>query len=373
MHIGLLVPDLNRGNGWGRYSLELIRALQRREIRLTIISARNSPTQTDITLRAILPTVTPPDRFSMLQMLAALPQVRTALRDCDIIHSAIEPYAPLAAAVAGPRPLFITGHGSYVHLPEIRRWPLNRVYAMSFRRSTLICVSQYTADVASKVTPGIRTVVINNGVDAGRYAELPPLTNRPAGPIILSAGGVKARKGTLELVHAFARVRQKLPDAQCVVLGSDKAEPDYTRQVHEAAQMLELGDSLQIKGFVSDEEVLAWYGAADVFVMPSNKDGWKFEGFGLVYLEAGAAELPVIGKSQSGAQDAIADGETGFLIDAERTDEELPQAILRILKNPDMKHRMGKAGRQRALAMSWDRCAEQTVTAYEASLRKKDG
>jgi glycosyltransferase involved in cell wall biosynthesis len=91
--------------------------------------------------------------------------------------------------------------------------------------------------------------------------------------------------------------------------------------------------------------------------------GDKFEGFGLVYLEAGAAGLPVIGTLGCGAEEAIVPGETGLLI-PQADAGALAAALVRLLENPALRAEMGAAGRARAEAYSWLNIAAQVQAAY---------
>lgn len=380
MKIGFLVPDLSHQNGWAHYSLSLLRALHEQGAAFTAVAAHNSPDVPDFSIHRLLPALTPPENRSLIKMCRALPEIRRVLHDCDVIHATAEPYAPLAAAAAGSRPLFVTAHGSYVNLPRIRRFPVNQLYRRAFLRSRLICVSHYTARAAAQVVPGIETIVIPNAADVQRFTSLPvprPKYDKTAkslikaeqkSPIILSSGGVKARKGTLHLVRAVAKIREKMPDIQCVITGSLTAEPKYVAQVRAEIEHLHLSECVQLTGFISEEALLEWYHAADVFVMPAINNGWKFEGFGLVYLVAGAAGLPVIGTTDCGAEDAIQHGTTGLLVEQARVDDLLPDAILDILMHPEKAHAMGEAGRQHALQYTPAHVAQQVITAYAAAL-----
>jgi phosphatidylinositol alpha-1,6-mannosyltransferase len=383
MHIGLLCPDLSLNNGWATYSLNLILALQRLGVAMTIITARNCP-DVPFEVRRWLPTVTPPDKNTLLRLAGLMPQVQQALRSCDVIHATAEPYAPLAVWVRGARPVFITAHGSYVNLPRVQRFPINRLYGWAFRQSTLICVSHYTARMAQAVVTSVKTVVINNAVDSARFTPPPnPLPAEPGDndsfregesrnilnkPVILATGGVKARKGTLPLIQAVAKIRAKIPTVQCVVTGSLTQELQYVAQVRAEIERLNLQDCVHLLGFVSDADLRAWYAAADVFALPSLNQGWKFEGFGLVHLEASAAGLPVIGTRDCGAEDAIEHGVTGLLVNQGNLDEELPDALLTILQNPERAANMGAAGRIKAQAQTWANAAQQVLTAYQTPL-----
>jgi glycosyltransferase involved in cell wall biosynthesis len=401
--IGILAPDLSRKHGWATYSLNLLGALQRAGIPMTVLAAHNSPDVEGIDLHRVLPALYPRDSRFLLRLLAAYPRSRALLRGCDLIHALVEPYAPLAALAAGARPLVITGHGSYVRLPVERRWPVGALYGWAFRRGTLACVSHYTARAAHDALPGVKTVVINNGVEVERFANLPsaqtllthvsdvgeglnpsPTTgNQPADGlvasplsvygegtgggvrIVLAVGAVKARKGTLELVRAMAAVRDRLPNAQCIIIGSLTAEPAYAARVQAAIHELNLEHTVRLLGHVPERDLLEWYAAADVFCVPSMNDGWKFEGYGLVHLEASAAGLPVIGTRDCGAEDAIDDGVTGLLVSQTHIADELPNAILRILSDPVLAARMGAAGRVKAQGRTWDAVAAQVINLYE--------
>ncbi|MCB9455471.1 MAG: glycosyltransferase family 4 protein [Anaerolineaceae bacterium] len=364
MHLGFLTSDLHHGHGWGHYSLSLIHALQAEGAEITVVSAHNTPTEHGFPVLPLLPAVSPRDEHFLPKLALSAGRVRAALRACDVIHCHIEPYAPLAAWVAGNRPLFITGHGSYVRLPQTRRWPVGTVYRGAFEQGMMVCISHYTESVARAVVPDLKTVVVNNGVDVERFAHLPPLDTPKRGPTILAVGGVKARKGTLELVRAVAQVRGTLPDAQCVILGGQSAEPAYTARVQAEITALGLEDCVHLPGHVPEATLQAWYGAADVFALPSINDGWKFEGYGLVHLEASAAGLPVIGTSNCGAEDAIEDGVTGLLIPQEAIAEALPDALLRLLCNPSLAKRMGAAGRERAARQTWAHVARRMLAVY---------
>jgi glycosyltransferase involved in cell wall biosynthesis len=369
MYVGFLTADLVHHHGWGQHNLSLIQALRRAEVSVRVVAARNSPPIEGIDVTPILPTLVPAERGVVPKTALQVAHVRRLLNDCDVIHAAVEPFAPLGAWVAGERPLFISGHGSYVRIDQ-QRWPVRLLYRRVFSRGLVVCVSRYTARVVSSILPDARTAVVNNGVDAEQFIGLhaPADAIEKRGPTILSVGAVKRRKGTLELVQAIAAVRQQMPDVQCVILGS--LDASYAERVQAAIAELGLGDCVHLLGRVSDETLLGWYSAADVFVLPSINDGWKFEGYGLVHLEASAAGLPVIGTTDCGAEDAIDDGVTGLLVPQAGIGEALPGAILSILSDPNRARQMGEAGRAKAKRQTWDHVAQQMIALYESELRR---
>jgi glycosyltransferase involved in cell wall biosynthesis len=119
---------------------------------------------------------------------------------------------------------------------------------------------------------------------------------------------------------------------------------------------------------VDESTLLQWYADADVFVLPAVNDGWRFEGYGLAYLEAGAAGLPVIGTRNCGAEDAIEHGVTGLLVSQETLKDDLPKAILQLLLDSEARIRMGQAGRKKAESQSWQHFTASMIDVYQSTI-----
>jgi glycosyltransferase involved in cell wall biosynthesis len=88
------------------------------------------------------------------------------------------------------------------------------------------------------------------------------------------------------------------------------------------------------------------------------------EGFGIVYVEAGARGLPVVAGNAAGALDAVIDGETGFLVDPERP-EAIAEALVELLQDRERAKRMGRAGWERARLLSWDQATAGVETVLD--------
>jgi phosphatidylinositol alpha-1,6-mannosyltransferase len=116
-------------------------------------------------------------------------------------------------------------------------------------------------------------------------------------------------------------------------------------------------------GAVSDTELSHQYQDASVFVLTPEQEGLHFEGFGLVYLEAGAYGLPVVGTQTGGVPDAVREGITGFLVRPGDVDE-IAAAALRLLDDPELARQMGRANRRWAEQLTWERNAEEQIQAY---------
>jgi phosphatidylinositol alpha-1,6-mannosyltransferase len=154
-------------------------------------------------------------------------------------------------------------------------------------------------------------------------------------PMVLSLGRLVPRKGTDRVIVAMRAVRRSIPDAILVIAGTGPEEKRLRR--------LAAGDDAVIfAGQIPDEYTPAIYAAASVFALPV-ADRWfglEVEGLGVVLLEAAAVATPAVTGRSGGTPEAVIDGETGFVIDARRS-EQLEQKITWLLENPIDADRMG--------------------------------
>lgn len=364
MRVGILTAELTEAHGWGRYTIDLMRALAARGgIELVIAASSASPGDgglPHLRYSALLPSLVPARRGILPRSLLAVPGLRALFYGCDVIHATAEHYLPAAALAAGERPVFVTAHGTY--LPASVRRRVGPLYRWAARRATILPVSQYTADRVWEALPAGRMTVIPNGVHVARFAAAPEALPAKGGPTVLGVGVNKARKGFHVLLEAVAQARADIPDIQCVIIGS-QADQAYTAQLRALVAAYGLAGHVQLLGRVPEDVLLGWYHAADVFALPAINVGDKFEGFGLVYLEAGAAGLPVIGTLGCGAEEAIVPGETGLLI-PQADAGALAAALARLLGDPALRAAMGAAGRARAAEYAWEHIAARVRAVY---------
>jgi len=372
MRVAFLTSELHAPYGWARYALELARALAAQGIEVVTLTQPGAAlAEADglAGVRPVLPRLVPRSRLFVVRALLAAPRIRRATADCDLLHVIAEPYSIAGALAAGRRPLVVTAHGTY--LPQTaRRRLVGVLYRRAYRRAHLIAVSEFTAAQVRVALPGSAPEVIRNGVHVARFQTPAPAPTK-RGPTILATGGVKARKGTHLLIEALARVRQRVPDAQLVVTGI-QLEPDYLARVQEQTRALGLADCVYLPGQVPEEELRGWYQHADVFALPSLTVGEKFEGFGLVFLEASACGLPVIGTTGSGVAEAVRDGETGLLVPQDDVPA-LAEAITRVLSDDALRARLGAAGRAYAQTQDWAQVAARVATLYGRAMHSRSG
>ena len=361
MHIAILSAIPTATSGWGRYTRDLVTALAAQGVQITLLTSADAPSNIGLPVtnyHRVLPSAIPLPRAAGLRMLLARRAVAKLTATCDVIHATAEPYA-----ISAPpdKPLVVTAHGTYI--PKTLYWRfVGGHYRRSYQRASIISVSSYTDRQVRAVLPTVQPIVIPNGVDAARYQRQVTLP-RKQGPTLLCVGALKARKGYHILAQAMKTIRQAVPDARAVFIGDD-SDIIYRHLIGEILERDQVADAVTILGRVPDEVLLGWYQAADAFVLPAlNVDG-KFEGFGLVYLEASAAGIPVIGTLDCGAEDAIVNDETGYLI-PQNNPSALAEAAIRLLRDASLRQRMGAAGRAFAAAHTWDHIASQVIDIYK--------
>ncbi|HOP06844.1 MAG TPA: glycosyltransferase family 4 protein [candidate division Zixibacteria bacterium] len=231
--------------------------------------------------------------------------------------------------------------GSYVYLAE---QPLVRMY----KGCDFQCPSKSTRDeLIERGVPADKVTIVNNGIDENFFVYDPavPKYDRPT---VLYLGRIKKYKSVQHLIEAFARVREKLNDAQLMIVGAG----GYTDNLKRQASSLGLTDCVEFPGFVSAENKLERLRRSHVAVLPSLKEGW-----GLTNIEANAVGTTVIAANTPGLRDSVRDGETGFLFEYGNIDE-LTNRLMRVLTNEEQRKQLEKNGRVWADNFSWDKSAK---------------
>lgn len=228
-----------------------------------------------------------------------------AHRDFDVLH-AQDPIGANALATMRERGL-IEGFVRTVHHLDIFDDP--RLMARQRRgfeaASQVLCVSQLWRDVLQR-DHGIDAAGVRNGVDCLRYTPHRDASDARTvlryglrggleAPVLISVGGIEARKNTVRLLEAFIALRARRPNAQWVIAGGasllnhDECVAEFIAKIDASGLAIGPGRDIVLTGTVADDQMPALYRTADVLAMPSLR-----EGFGLVVLEALACGTPTV-------------------------------------------------------------------------------
>lgn len=200
-----------------------------------------------------------------------------------------------------------------------------------------------------------RVHVVPEGIDSAAWSNLP--IRRPArdGPTVLSVARQYRRKNTASLIQAMVDVRRRVPTVRLRVVGDGPELPALRRMSSD----LGLDDgTVQFMGTVPAlRDLQSEFGSASLFALPSLQ-----EGFGIVFLEAMAAGLPIVA-ARAGAVPEVAPHDEVALLVPPHDVAALSGAILRLLLEPDLAARLAAAGRKRWLRYGWTEVARRFLEA----------
>ena len=208
-----------------------------------------------------------------------------------------------------------------------------------------------------------RLTIVPCGVDhraflpVDRYAarEMLGLSEKPT---VVYVGRLVARKGVDTLVEAFALLPRRL-DARLVIVGGEPGGSPEATRLAALAEERGISERVFIAGSRPQEDLRHYYGAADVAVSVPH-----YEPFGMTPLEAMACAKPVVGSRVGGIKTSVADGETGYLVPP-RDPKALAERVLRLLSDPTLKSRLGRAARRRIEEhYTWERVVNLAADAF---------
>ncbi|HHT41457.1 MAG TPA: glycogen synthase [Actinomyces sp.] len=328
-------------------------------------------------------------------------QMAQGIEGTDIVHSHTW-YANLGGHLGSllhEVPHVISAHS----LEPLRPWKKEQLgggYNLSsFAEKTayegaagIIAVSNGMRDDILRSYPNVdpdKVHVIHNGIDlsdwkrpeteeekAAAAETLKKFNIDPDLPTVVFVGRITRQKG---LPHLLRALRDIPRDSQIVLVAGAPDTEEIKKEVEGlVAELREERDNVHlITDMLPREQVVAILDAATVFVTPS-----IYEPLGIVNLEAMAVDLPVVGTATGGIPDVIVDGETGYLVPIEQKMDgtgtplnpeqfhaDLAERLTKLLENPELAAKMGKAGRKRAEEhFSWTTIGERTVDFYKQIL-----
>jgi len=261
-------------------------------------------------------------------------------------------------------PMFLYAHGE-----EIVQDYGGRLYAMAKRRflktvPRMVAVSHYTGHALEQFAgENARVAVIPNAVDSEAFFPQPKdpdllarygITDKK---LLLTVARLETRKGHDRVIQALPKIAASVPEVHYLVVGGGEER----ERLENLARETGVADRVTFAQGVPQSELCRTYNLADLFIMPNRRlDNDVTEGFGIVFLEAGACAKPVIGGRDGGVPDAIMDGETGYLVDGDDVDA-IAQRSIELLSDPDKAGKMGDLGRRFAIDHDYPALVERLL------------
>lgn len=230
----------------------------------------------------------------------------------------------------------------------------------------IIAVSTFTRDYLInrfRLDPN-KIIIIPNGVNNLKFSSAKKEENRKllrqrynlsGKKVFVTVGRLVFRKGIDTVLYSLPKVLDKYPDAHYVIVGSGPIR----KQLEGIIDKLQISSAVTFAGNIDDNELIAHYHMADVFIMPNRTmpDG-DTEGFGLVFLEANACEIPVIAGRAGGASDAVINNLNGLSVDG-LDGKEVSSAMINLLDNPQLAKNLVMQGKEYIKDKSFAACALQ--------------
>ena len=282
--------------------------------------------------------------------------VRTLARERGITTVFFGAAAPLGLLShglrrAGAKRIVALTHGHEVWWAKV--WPFswamrrigngvdNLTYLGEFTRSEISrALSKSAASAMIKIAPGIDTDHFSPRADSLQLRNELKLVDKK---VMISVGRLVHRKGQDTLIEALPQILLSVPDAHLIFVG----EGPYREYLVKRANELEVSHAITFIGRIQYADLPRYICVGDIFAMPSRSRlaGLEVEGLGIVYLEASACGLAVIGGISGGAPDAVIEGETGLAVDG-TSSKAVAEAAITLLSNPERARQMGARGRQ---------------------------
>lgn len=207
-----------------------------------------------------------------------------------------------------------------------------------------------------KYLPG-RYRIIPNGVDNAFFASaVPPFDHYKDGKKnILFLGRLEKRKGLTYLLQAYALVKRQLPDTRLIIVGGEGGMRIPCQRFVEKEGLADV----VFTGYAPNQDVPRYYRTADVYCAPNI----GAESQGIVLLEAMAAGTPIAASNIEGFADVITHKTDGLLFPP-RDVEALAAALVRMLKDQELREHLANNGHSTAQSYSWPHVTEQVLSYY---------
>ncbi len=374
MNLLFITKEVNLLSGWGVISYNILKeAVKDNSVTvMTLKNAKNVPIYGVKTIPlSLLKNLNKSKTFIYLTLFInkLIKKNKIDLTKIDIIHCLTEPLLPLAYFLRKMKKQKIVLHivGSYSIIPFLK----NNIFEKFFinRIDGGIAISEYSKNIFLKYFGG--TALIKNcklGVDRNIFKKKSGVNREK---IIVSIGSLRVRrKGIKYSLRAFRKISLEFPDINYIILENNKKNDSHRLELIKYIEENNLKSRVKILFNVSQEELIEIYNKALFHILPSINSGLKFEGFGLVHLEANACGIPSIGSRDCGNEDAIIDGKTGFLCN-QRDVEDIYSKMKIILIEKEKYNLMCENSLTFSKEMSWERvfkCIENVYT----NLNKKE-
>jgi len=280
-------------------------------------------------------------------------------QDFDILINDFSLFSPCFADLYTKKPVVnIIHHIAGSH--ALRKYPLIGIFSYVAEKIVLklskniITVSQSVLKKVKSHNKKAKLTCIHNGIDES-YFQLKKREQN----FLLFIGRIDIYMKGLDLLLKSFKYVVKEFNAQYTLLIAGRGKKKDLEELKEQAQKLAIKDSIEFLGEVSEETKESLLSDCLFLCMPS-----RFEGWGITAIEAAAAGKPTVGTKIDGLMDAVINGKTGILVEPENC-EEFSKNLIRLIRDRELRKKMGESAREWAYNFNWDSIASQQEDFYK--------
>lgn len=258
---------------------------------------------------------------------------------------------------------FVFLHGTDFNLAKRNFWKRFWLRRILNNSEFIVVNSNYLKNEVLKLIPSVKIEVVYPAIsglrpsDENLKKQIISSRQLSGKKIIFSLGRLVKRKGFDKLILSFDGIHTNLHKLEhksaqivdssdvCLVIAGNGPEENYLKDL---ARKSSCSENIIFLGGISDEEKCVFYDLCDIFALPSRNENGDTEGFGIAYLEAAFFGKPSVAGNIGGVSEAVLNGKTGILVEGENVDE-ISQAIIRLLKDDDLRKKMGDEARRRVM------------------------
>ncbi len=288
----------------------------------------------------------PDGSFSKIIYLSALPGLKKLLKKLEpvILHSHFATSYGLLGALSRYKPFLLSVWGTDVYNFPQKNVINRRILEYNLSRGyKLFSTSQIMANETKKYT-NKNIEVIHFGVDTEKFKPIPEKSLFDKDDIVI--GSIKAlenKYGIIELLDAFKTLKQKYQSLplRLLLVGRGSLE----NEIKNILKQDNLSDYVTITGFIPPRDIVKYHNELDIMVAYSTDDS---ESFGVSVIESSACAKPVVVSDKGGLPEVVENNKTGFVVPS-KNQELLVQYLEKLILNPDLRNKFGKAGRERVI------------------------
>lgn len=235
------------------------------------------------------------------------------------------------------------------------------------RAGLVVCANSYTAVLVQNFLPQQKKIaVINPGVEIKAKPSSEEIIawrekyNLQNYPFILTVARLVERKGIDRVIAAMPTIINRYPDFRYVIIGGGSDEERIRKLIKRSG----VADNIMLLNNLDDQARDLALAACDIFVLTARNMGGDYEGFGIVYLEAGAFTKAVVAGLSGGVGDAVEDGYNGLRVDEENSSL-IAETLLKLIDDENLRRRLGQNGLEKARRSEWS----QRVKAFYQALK----